>query len=367
MPVEEKRPNAATMIMRMKSLLSTRKALLILVFPDPDSLSSAWAFQHVLKFLVPQLRVKFAYFGKISRLQNQAMVHLLNIPVFPVTHVDIDEFDTFATVDAQPSHFKLEKFPKRFHMVIDHHPIIDLKCAEVVDIRPDFGATASILVEYIRECHLELPDRLATAICYGIKSDTQAFTRYSKAADVQAFAYCFPYANQQLLRDIEFTEIPADSLAAFHRTLANLQVNKGRTYVHLGEMIETDTAVLIADFLIRVEHITWVVVSVVVNQKLVLIFRYNSDKSNAGKLAKRLFSEMGSAGGHKSAARAEIPLEKLGFEPEPDLIRKFVLEKLKLSSRSVEDVGSETPRAEPNDDRSFFDDMLQVARKIVRK
>ena len=33
-----------------------------------------------------------------------------------------------------------------------------------------------------------------------------------------------------------------------------------------------------------------------------------------GKFAKRLFGDVGSAGGHKSMARAEIPMEKLGCQ-----------------------------------------------------
>ncbi|MBU2539440.1 MAG: DHH family phosphoesterase, partial [Proteobacteria bacterium] len=58
----------------------------------------------------------------------------------------------------------------------------------------------------------------------------------------------------------------------------------------------------------------WVFVSGMHNDKLVVIFRCDGYKKNAGRLAEKMFHEIGSAGGHREAARAEVPLRNLPAE-----------------------------------------------------
>ena len=67
----------------------------------------------------------------------------------------------------------------------------------------------------------------------------------------------------------------------------------------------------IADFLSHVADIDWVLVSGIHNDKLVVIFRCDGYRKSAGKLASRAFGHLGSAGGHKGAARAEVLLKDL--------------------------------------------------------
>ena len=56
---------------------------------------------------------------------------------------------------------------------------------------------------------------------------------------------------------------------------------------------------------------SWCFVSGIYGQKVVIIVRNAGFKLHAGKLVQRLFSDLGSAGGHKNAARVEIPLEDI--------------------------------------------------------
>jgi nanoRNase/pAp phosphatase (c-di-AMP/oligoRNAs hydrolase) len=59
---------------------------------------------------------------------------------------------------------------------------------------------------------------------------------------------------------------------------------------------------------------TWCVVSGIWDQKLIIIFRNAGFRLDAGKMAEKLFGQLGSAGGHKDAARAEIPLKEIRKE-----------------------------------------------------
>jgi len=55
-------------------------------------------------------------------------------------------------------------------------------------------------------------------------------------------------------------------------------------------------------------------VSGIHGEKLVVIFRCDGYRKSAGKLAARIFGSVGSAGGHKDSARAEVPLKNLDID-----------------------------------------------------
>ena len=69
--------------------------------------------------------------------------------------------------------------------------------------------------------------------------------------------------------------------------------------------------VIIADFLMRIDRVTWSFVSGLYGKKLILIIRNDGVRLNAGNLAKQCFGQFGSAGGHKSMARAELGARQL--------------------------------------------------------
>ena len=104
-------------------------------------------------------------------------------------------------MDLQPPH--LANAPEQIDLVIDHHPEqFNYKC-HIKDIRPSYGATSTILLEYLLCTGSGIGTRLATAMLYGIKSDTFALSREVNEWDVEAFSYLYPLANQNLMRRIE--------------------------------------------------------------------------------------------------------------------------------------------------------------------
>ncbi len=67
---------------------------------------------------------------------------------------------------------------------------------------------------------------------------------------------------------------------------------------------------IIADFFMRIQSVQWSIVSGVCEGKIVIIFRNDGLRKDAGKAAKSCFGTFGTAGGHKSMARAEIPISE---------------------------------------------------------
>lgn len=304
--------------------------VLVVLYPDPDSMASALAVKRLLWKHVQ--RVVIAYIGEIQRLENQAMMELLRIPLVRISQVDLDYFQRKVLVDSQPHHY--EAFGRLgYDAIIDHHPLVGEVKASFVDIRPAYGATATILIEYLRAAGIKPSTNLATALLYAIKTDTANFERDATEQDVREFRYVFQFANMNLLRKIELSELRLSDLRYFRQALERMVVTKKGIFAHLGEVETPDLCVQIADFFMRVHGMKWTFVSGLYRGKLVVIIRNDGYRKDAGRLARRAFGPFGSAGGHRGAARAEVPLDALremGMETSDQNIRKFVRERLEF-------------------------------------
>jgi nanoRNase/pAp phosphatase (c-di-AMP/oligoRNAs hydrolase) len=292
-----------------------RVAILLQDDPDPDALGSGLALRQVLgrnKQTAPLVT-----FGRVTRPENIAMVKLLEIEMEFVTERTLRKFDRIAVVDLQPPH--LAHPPEAIDLVIDHHPEqFNYKC-KIKDIRPGYGATSSILFEYLRCADVAVGTRLATAMLYGIKSDTFLLTRDANEWDVEAFSYLYPLANQNLMRRIERPELPPAALDALSVALKNRRVVDKVAFVHLGKVERDDLIPQIADFSLQFEGIEWACVSGVFESNYILSVRNVGYVRSAGRIVKDAFGSIGSAGGHSSMAKAILPMAKIakvwGIEP----------------------------------------------------
>lgn len=292
-------------------VLDTLDKVLIIISPDPDALSSAWAFKRLLYRKVETSEI--AYVREIKRPDNLAMIKLLRIPVQSLAKFNLGNYTKLAIIDSQPHHFQeLENLA--FDIIIDHHPFKkEGKIANFVDIAPEYGATATILTEYLRAAKIRPSTSLATALFYGIKTDTQNFIRRGTEKDSKAFRYLFNYVNKAILQKIETSEFSLKNLHYFKRAFSAMQVDprRHRIFTFLGKVDSPDTCVILADFLLRIYEISWSVVAGLCKGHVIVIFRSDGYRRNAGYLAERAFGGLGSAGGHKEMARAEIPVENL--------------------------------------------------------
>lgn len=284
--------------------------VLICINADPDALACALSIKRLLRYRVKSLTI--AHPNEIRRLNNVAMVERLKIPLERLGNIKIRDFAKKVLVDSQPTH--LPVFERiEFDAIIDHHPLAGEYQAPFVDIRPQYGACSTMLVEYLRAGNLKPSVALATALFYAIKVDTQDFSKQSVLADGISFRYLFNVANRNLVKKFELADLRRSELKYFNIGLSELKYSKGRFYSHLGKVRSPDILVNIADFLNHVDKIDWVLVSGIHKGKLVVIFRCDGYRKSAGKLAERIFGDLGSAGGHKEAARAEVPLENLSL------------------------------------------------------
>ncbi len=294
-------------LQRFYDQFSSDDQVLIVINADPDAIASAMAIKRLLWRKV--VSVTIANVNVIDRPDNLSMLRLLGINLIHVDQIEAARYNRVIMVDSQPSHHeKLTAFAP--HVIIDHHPDTGVS-APFVDIRPQYGAVATILTEYLKSAKIKPSAKLATGLMHAIKTDTSDFQRQTLMEDLRAFQFLFKHANIALARRIEQADLRLEYLRFFKRAIENKVVRKEKLYTHLGQVPNPDICVLTADFLMRIDTVDWTIVSGIADKRLIIIFRNDGLRKNAGHLVQKSFGSLGSAGGHKSAARAEISITDL--------------------------------------------------------
>ena len=300
-----------TQIQRLYHLFSHEDRLLVLMDADPDAIASAMALKRLLWRRV--FSCVLSYIRPITRPQNERMVRLLGIGLTPFQEINPADFNRKALIDSQPCHHELFA-ALDYDLIIDHHPRRAETKARLLDIRPQYGATSTILTEYLQAARIKPSLKLATALYYGIKTDTANFERPAIEADVRAFHYLFGFTRRPLVRRLEFAEFTTSMLVYFQAALSRYRLRHNLIYTFLGPVSTPDILVILADFFMRAGEISWSIVGGIYGDKLVVILRNDGLRKNAGRLALKAFGKLGPAGGHAASARAEIPLSHI-----PDL------------------------------------------------
>ena len=293
---------------RIRSLFGERKVHILLQHdPDPDAIGSALALRELLGR--NRITTPIVTFGEVTRPENLAMIRFLDIQIDRITYEDLHKDGArLALVDVQPPYF--DQPLGRVDLVVDHHPKRTAFKARFADLRTDYGATSTIFTEYLRAIGMEPSQRLATALLYGIKTDTLFLERGSILADLSAFTFLYPFANKAMITRIERPALPREDLEALGRALSRLQLDNGVAVIHMGEINREDVIPQMAEFCLNIEGVEWGVVSGLVKDRVVISVRNVGYVKSAGDIMKKLYDDIGSAGGHRAMAKAVIPLDR---------------------------------------------------------
>lgn len=301
---------------------------LIVINADPDAMASAMALKRILSHRVQD--VVIAKVNTVSRPDNMAMVRYTRLRMVRFYPGMLPHFDYFALVDSQPHHHPAFKgIP--FSVLIDHHPLPEQPFpASYADIKPQYGATSTLLTEYLYNLGIRPGKLLATALQFGIKTDTDSFERHFYDVDLRAYQYLNRFADPNLLSRIARSEFHLHWLDLFARACTNLYgMGASGQYVFVGEVDNPDILVNIADFFMRVYEIRWAAVSGQYGETVVVVFRGDGISKDVGQYASQAFGDIGSAGGHKAMARAEFPAKAAGS----DDLEMFIWKKLNFPLR----------------------------------
>lgn len=304
---------ARAKVERLLRVAKGRKRALILTHdnPDPDSLASAVALAQLLE-LRAGVEARVGYGGIIGRAENIAFVKVLRLPVSPISQIVFDEYDLLAMVDTQPV-VGNHSLPARHKadIVIDHHPLREETLAvPYADVGGDFGATSTMVVEYLRAARMEPSVEVATALFYGIKADTRDLGRQTTDSDVDSYLWLFPRIDKRLLGHIEHPDLPVRYFQMYHRAIERAKVYGDTAIItDLEEVYSPDMVAEVAERLMFVEGIKWSMAYGTFRSQLYFSLRTTDRRMNAGRLIRELCADCGgSAGGHGSMAGARLPL-----------------------------------------------------------
>jgi nanoRNase/pAp phosphatase (c-di-AMP/oligoRNAs hydrolase) len=282
--------------------------------PDPDAIASAAALQYLLAECL-KIESQIAYKGIIGRAENKALVRYMGNPLRPLTDLDLNTSMPVALVDTQPGTGN-NALPAAVTaaVVIDHHPRREAPfAATFVDVRSEVGSTSSMLTEYLQTAGIEPSPPLATALFYGIKTDTMGLGRGISPLDVSAYFYLQTRVDVEALVQIERAQLPAEYFKSFDAALRAARVYDGVVISYVGPMAYPDLAAELADLLLRLKGARWVVCMGVHKDNLILAVRTRKQRG-AGQLVREIVGSRGSAGGHTNMAGGYIPL--LGQDAE---------------------------------------------------
>jgi nanoRNase/pAp phosphatase (c-di-AMP/oligoRNAs hydrolase) len=309
--------------------------------PDPDALASAAA----LRFLVNKAReekdVIIALGGIVGRAENRAMLRYLNIDLVPIGEIDFSTDNQIALVDTQPGR-RNNSLPEQVvpAIVIDHHPAYGTyEGVPFLDLREEYGATSTILTEYLEEAHVDLESKIATALFYGINAETQDLGREATPRDVAACQFLYPYTNKRRLAKIENARVPREYFKVFRDAIEEATLYDKVVISVLHEVQYPDMVAEVADFLLRLDESEWSMAIGFYKHSLYVSLRTTVRDVNAGEILQKVLGSS-SAGGHDMIAggRISVATKGIGIEKAAVRIKDKLLRVLKVSSADAYDL-----------------------------
>ena len=319
---------------RFVSALADRDRVAVLMHPnpDPDAMASAMAVEELADAVDTEAVVQYP--GQIRHPENRAFETVLQCDFQRIERADELAATQVVLVDHnEPRGFEGADriFP---YAVVDHHPG-DGKGTAFTDVRPGRGSCSGIFAEYLRQRgwsngeggSRRIPAALATALLYGIQSDTTSFTRGCTPAEFDAAAYLFPAADADSLERIANPQVDSETLDVKAKAIAERNVERSFLVSHVGGASNRDALPAAADELIRLEGVTVAVVSGERDGSLHLSGRSQDDRVHMGKTLEAALESVpdASAGGHArmGAGEVRLPSSATGREEHPELEEKL--------------------------------------------
>lgn len=282
-------------------------------YPDHDAVASAFALHYLLKSF--KIESNIIFHGDILRDSLQRMIDCLNIPILPHYKYELNDEDTIVIVDANKKNKNVTALKGNVAAVIDHHPGIAHEDLEFCDIRSDYGACASIIFSYFAELMLEPGTEVATALHAGIVFDTHQFTRNASPTDIETVAMLYSVSDVNLVNSLVRNSIKLDDFRQYRYLLEKLRVKGNFAYCHFSDGCNKDLLAILADYLLSVEEIKFVVLSAQSIEGISFCVRSEIPEIPANTAVQKLLAGIGSGGGHVDMAGGRIPDAK-AFDQE---------------------------------------------------
>jgi nanoRNase/pAp phosphatase (c-di-AMP/oligoRNAs hydrolase) len=285
--------------------------------PDPDAIASGLTLKHISKFY--DVGSNIYYGGDISHQKNKTLINLLNIDLIKAKTKEevmqiVRSAGKIALIEASiPS--KNNILPEEGvvpNLIFDHHQV-DMSSVkgDFIDIQPNIGATSTIMTKYIRQLNIKPTSQLATALLYGIRTDTNGFTRNTTSDDLSAASYLSPLVDVSILNQLESPPMSLETLDIIGRAIRNREIRGSYLASFVDFINERDALPQAAEMMLQLEGVNTVLIFGINEDKVQLSARSRDTRVNLGLLLQSAFGKLNS-GGHATMAAGTINLGILG-------------------------------------------------------
>lgn len=314
--------------------------LLILThdFPDPDALAAAYGLQHLAKGAFG-IESRIAYRGEVGRMENRWMVRLLRIPIHRFRAAWLKRHNATALVDTQPA-FTNNPFPenRRATLILDQHPSNSPPEADLAIVDPECSATCALVAQALLQSGLDIPGRVATALAYGILTDTLDLYRARRRDVVETYLQVLQHSDMRLLARIQNPLRPRRFFSTLAKGISEARLYRRLLVTHLGVVETPDRVAQVAEFLLTYRRAQWVLATGRHKGRLHASLRATQRDAEAGPVLREAFECPADAGGHgpigggSCRLRAEDP-EELWKSREQDLAAR-VAKRLRIPNKT---------------------------------
>jgi nanoRNase/pAp phosphatase (c-di-AMP/oligoRNAs hydrolase) len=304
--------------------------LLILMhdFPDPDALASAFALQHLARSAFG-IDSTIAYGGIIGRTENRVMVRTLRIPLRRLKPALLKRFADVALVDTQPG-FGNNGFPanRRAALILDQHPSEEQPQAGLVIVDPDCGATCVIVAQALLQHGADIPARVATALAYGILTDTLDLYRARRPDVAQTYLQVLHHCDMRALARIQNPVRPRMFFSSLGKGIRAAVAFRRLVVTHLGPVDTPDRVAQVAEFLLTYRRARWCCATGRYKGRLHISLRSTRPEAQAGEVLRDAVDRRGDAGGRGPIAGGNCRVGKDASEETWAERERLLIERL---------------------------------------
>ncbi|MCP4726595.1 MAG: hypothetical protein GY863_16235, partial [bacterium] len=284
---------------------------------------------------------RIAFSGIISRPENRYMIDLLKIEMSELERINLDSYPVIALTDTQPGTGN-NSLPKNRvpDIVIDHHPLTEIAGkVPFLDIREDVGSTSAIVTEYIISSDVKISKRLATALYFGIMTDTRDLSRSSSKIDLQAAIFLYPSVLHKTLGRINNPAFSLNYMKSIVNSLLKAYICEDVMIVDtVGKLASPDMLSQIVDLSIGIKKIKWAIAIGSSGSNVYFSIRSDSKEQMAGIIARLIAGGMGTGGGHDMSAGGRIPVRDMDEDEIREKIKFLFLYELDIDPAGLKSV-----------------------------
>ncbi|MDP3981662.1 MAG: DHHA1 domain-containing protein, partial [Chlamydiota bacterium] len=185
---------------------------------------------------------------------------------------------------------------------------------------------------------VDIPVKIATALTYGIQTDTLNLYRARRADVIKTYSQILPRCDMRALARIQNPSRSRRFFKTLRKGMQNAMVRRGLIVSHLGLVENPDLVSQVAEFLLTYERSHWSLCTGRYKGKMHVSLRSMKPDAKAGEVLRDIFVERGKAGGHGAIAGGSLEVgqdveDAVWEEIENNLIQRLV-KRLRISLKS---------------------------------